>query len=82
MDLKERSIISSLTDIVAIPDTTIDGIGNLSSSGLTVNPGLHSITLLKSMNCNCRMQLKIIQIAEGYIDFELENQLKQVCMLL
>lgn len=74
LDLKRTLYNFSLTDIVAIPDTTIDRSVNLSSSGLTVNPGFTFYNVVEEHELQLQdAQLKIIQVAEGYIDFELEN---------
>lgn len=64
----------SLTDIIAIPDTTIDRSVTLNFSSLNVNPGFTFFNNIEEHILNLEdVELKLIQLNGGAIDFELEN---------
>jgi hypothetical protein len=74
LNLKRNLYNFSLTDIVGIPDTTIDRTTSLSINSLNVTPGFEFYNVIEEHELNLQdMELKIIQLSGGYIDFELTN---------
>lgn len=74
LNLKRNLYNFSLTDIVAIPDTTIDRTTNLPVISLNVNPGFEFYNTIEEHDLNLQdLELKLIQLSGGYIDFELDN---------
>ncbi|NGF76418.1 hypothetical protein G5B10_11070 [Fluviicola sp. SGL-29] len=74
LNLKRNLYNFSLTDIVAIPDTTIDRTTSLAVQSLNVNPGLQFYNTIEEHTLNLQdLQLKLIQLNGGAIDFELTN---------
>lgn len=64
----------SLTDIVAIPDTTIDRSVSLNFTSLNIPPGFEFYNKIEEHLLNLQdLELKLIHLSAGYIDFELEN---------
>lgn len=64
----------SLTDIVSIPDTTIDRSTSLAFTSLNIPAGFEFYNKIEEHVLNLQdLELKLIQLNEGYIDFELEN---------
>lgn len=74
LNLKRNLYNFSLTDIVAIPDTTIDRSTSLSIISLNVAPGFEFYNTIEEHELNLQdLELKLIQLSGGVIDFELEN---------
>lgn len=74
LNLRRNLYNFSLTDIVAIPDTTIDRSVALNITSINVNPGFTFYNSIEEHNLNLHdIELKIIQLSGGAIDFELEN---------
>lgn len=74
LNLKRNLYNFSLTDIVAIPDTTIDRTTTLPFTSLNVNPGFEFYNTIEEHQLNLQdLELKLIQLSGGYIDFELSN---------
>ncbi len=74
LNLKRNLYNFSLTDIVAIPDTTIDRTTTLPFTSLNVNPGFEFYNTVEEHQLNLQdLELKLIQLSGGYIDFELSN---------
>lgn len=74
LNLKRNLYNFSLTDIVSIPDTTIDRTTSLAVQSLNVNPGFQFYNTIEEHTLNLQdLQLKLIQLSGGAIDFELTN---------
>lgn len=74
LNLKRNLYDFSLTDIVSIPDTTIDRTTALNVSGLNVTPGFEFYNVVEEHELNLQdLELKLIQLSGGFIDFELSN---------
>lgn len=74
LNLKRDLYNFSLTDIVAIPDTTIDRSTSLGFLSLNIPPGFEFYNKIEEHILNLQdLELKLIQLNAGYIDFELEN---------
>lgn len=74
LNLKRNLYNFSLTDIVTIPDTTIDRTTSLAIQSLNVNPGFQFYNTIEEHTLNLQdLQLKLIQLNGGAIDFELTN---------
>ncbi len=74
LNLKRNLYNFSLTDIVKIPDTTIDRTTSLAILSLNVNPGFEFYNTIEEHVLNLQdLELKLIQLNNGVIEFELEN---------
>lgn len=63
-----------LTDFVAIPDTTIEQVLTLQVSSLTVTPGTEFVNSAEEHELDLQdLELKKIDLKEGYIDLRIEN---------
>lgn len=74
LNFKRNLYNFNLTDIVGIPDTTIDRTTSLNISSLSVNPGFEFFNSIEEHELNLQdLELKIIQLEGGSISFELSN---------
>jgi hypothetical protein len=74
LNLKRDLYNFSLTDIVTIPDTTINRSASLSFSSLNIPAGFEFYNKIEEHALNLNdVELKLIQLNSGFIDFELEN---------
>lgn len=74
LNLKRNLYNFSLTDIVSIPDTTIDRTTPLPFTFLNINPGFEFYNTIEEHQLNLQdLELKLIHLNGGYIDFELSN---------
>lgn len=74
LNFKRNLYNFNLTDIVGIPDTTIDRTTSLNISSLSVNPGFEFFNTIEEHILNLQdLELMIIQLDGGSIAFELAN---------